>query len=147
MTTDWLTQSRADELIAIEKHATDAEVRDYPAPGGKLTAPLVSFDGAEQFLLDVTRGQISLNVSHQTRHRKTTVLVRLDLTGAWHRNPDDTEIPTPHIHLYQEGYDDKWAYSLPPGVFGDLADLFRTLQDFMTYCNITHPPLVRARLV
>ena len=142
-----MTQAEADRLISIEKHAADTEERPYPAPGGKLTAPLVSSDGADQFLLDITRGQISLKVSHQTRYRKTTVLVRLDLGGATHRNPDDSEISTPHIHLYREGYDDKWAFPLPDHVFADLADLFQTAQDFMAYCHITQPPRIRPRLL
>jgi hypothetical protein len=35
--------------------------------------------------------------------------MRLDLDGPPHRNPDDEEIPWPHLHVYREGYGDKWA--------------------------------------
>lgn len=144
---DGLTQSEADALFVMEKLAADKEVRTYPRPGEAMTAPLVSPDGREQFLLDVTRGQIGLKVSHQTRGRRIVVLVRLDLEGARHRNPDGTEIDTPHIHLYKEGYDSKWAHPLPVGVFTDLSDLSHTLDDFMEYCNITRPPVIRRRLL
>ena len=147
MTDDDLTQAEANALIAMEKHAADEVVRDYPQPGRAITAPLVSADGREHFLLDVTCGQIRLKVSHQTRYRKTIILVRLDLRGARHRNPDGREIDTPHIHLYREGYDHKWAQPLPDGHFVDLDDLFRTLQDFMEYCNITNPPTIKPRLL
>lgn len=144
---DDLTQSEADALRAMEKLAADKEVRTYPRPGEAMTAPLVSLDGREEFLLDVTRGQIGLKVSHQTRCRRVVVLVRLDLEGARHRNPDGTEIDTPHIHLYKEGYGTKWAHPLPGGVFADLSDLSQTLDDFMEYCNITKRPIIRRRLL
>jgi hypothetical protein len=145
---DHLAQPDADALIAMEKHAADRVVRDYPAPGGTITAPLVSSDGREHFLLDVTRGRIRLlQASHQLRSQKTIILVRLDLEGPRHRNPDGAEIDTPHIHLYREGYDDKWAYTVPSGHFANLGDLFRTLEDFMTYCNVTDPPTIRPRLL
>lgn len=147
MTVERLTQGDADALMKMDKHAGDALVRDYPEPGAKLTAPLVAASGREEFLLDVTRGRISLKVSHQTRCHKTVVLVRLDLMGASHRNPDGSEISSPHIHLYREGYDDKWAYPVSPAHFQDLGDLFRTLQDFMRYCNISRPPTIRPRLL
>lgn len=147
MTIEELTQKEANALVKMEKQAADALIRDYPEPGGKLVAPLVSVDGGEEFLLDVTRSRIALKVSHQTRWHTTVILVRLDLVGAGHRNPDGGEIPAPHIHLYREGYDDRWAYDIPSGRFQDLEDPFQTLQDFMAYCNVSHPPTIRPRLV
>jgi len=42
--------------------------------------------------------------------------------------------------LYREGYADKWAYSIPDGVFSNIADPWQVLQDFMSYCNIVRPP-------
>ncbi|KJU85379.1 prophage protein [Candidatus Magnetobacterium bavaricum] len=38
------------------------------------------------------------------------ILLRLCFGGHPHRNPDDTEISSPHLHRYREGYADKWAY-------------------------------------
>jgi hypothetical protein len=32
--------------------------------------------------------------------------MRLDLDGPPHRNPDDQEIPCPHLHIYRAGYGD-----------------------------------------
>lgn len=76
----------------------------------------------------------------QNRARMTVVLVRLDLSGASHRNPDDTEIPAPHLHLYREGFGDKWAVAVPDDRFTVTTDLWTTLNDFMRFCNITRPP-------
>ncbi|HEY7442131.1 MAG TPA: hypothetical protein VH701_06920 [Vicinamibacterales bacterium] len=33
--------------------------------------------------------------------------------GAPHRNPDDEEIPCPHLHLYREGYGDSLGDAAP----------------------------------
>ena len=68
------------------------------------------------------------------------VLVRIDLGGPPHRNPDGEEVGTPHIHVYREGYGDKWAFPVPGDRFRELADVWTTLEDFLRYCNVTRPP-------
>lgn len=138
-----LTQSEADALIAMEKHRVDDTRHNYPSSGELLTTPLSSPDKREQFLIDIRRGRIDLlKVTHQNRARVVVVLVRLDLGGAPHRNPDGQEIPCPHLHLYREGFGDKWAVSVPPSEFKDTRDLWRTLSDFLTYCRVTKPPII-----
>jgi len=51
-------------------------------------------------------------------------------------------MPCPHIHLYREGYGDKWAYPVDLTRFGRMSDLFLTLSDFMEYCNIVEQPVI-----
>jgi hypothetical protein len=136
-----LIQEEADALIAMPKLRTNDDVSYYPNPGDSLVIPLVSCDKKEAFLLDIRRGRIDLKkATFQNRARKTIVLVRLDLNGAPHRNPDGEEIASPHLHVYREGYGDKWAGPLPADVFSDTSDQWTTLSDFMRYCNITEPP-------
>ncbi|HXM46977.1 MAG TPA: hypothetical protein VN956_03845 [Pyrinomonadaceae bacterium] len=142
-----LTQAEADALIAIEKHRVNEESYDYPNLGGSICVPLISPDKRENFLLDVSRGRIDLKKgTYQTRARQIVVLVRLDFGGQPHRNPDDAEIPSPHLHVYREGYGDKWAMPLPTDSFPNIADLSQTLDDFMRFCNITEPPLIERGL-
>jgi len=142
-----LTQAEADALIAIEKHRVNEESYDYPGLGGSICIPLISPDKRENFLLDVSRGRIDLKKgTYQTRARQIVVLVRLDFGGQPHRNPDDAEISSPHLHVYREGYGDKWAMPLPTDSFPNIADLWRTLEDFMRFCNITEPPLIERGL-
>lgn len=74
------------------------------------------------------------------------VLVRLDLGGAPHRNPDDEEVPVPHLHVYREGYGDKWAVPVPVSAFRDLSDIMIALDDFLRFCNITLPPRIERGL-
>ena len=142
-----LTQSEADALIAMEKHRVTEDRAYFPMGGQKLVLSLESVDRREQFLLDVSRGQIDmLKVKMQNRGRQVVVLVRLDLGGAPHRNPDDEEIPAPHLHLYREGYGDKWAIPIPVDTFRATNDLWTTLEDFMRFCNITQPPRIERGL-
>jgi hypothetical protein len=136
-----LTQVEADALIAMPKHRMDEHVVNYPAPGGKVGVPLVSENKRENFFLDVTRGRIELHKgTYQTRARQVVILVRLDFGGQTHRNPDHEVITSPHLHVYREGYGDKWAMPLPAGDFPNAEDPWQTLFDFLRYCNITQPP-------
>jgi hypothetical protein len=132
MPTSEITQTEADALIAVEKQRVNDDEHNYPGGGGKLTIPLQSADRREQFMLDISRRRIDLyKGKYQNRARQIVVLVRLDIGGAPHRNPDGTEIACPHLHLYREGYGDKWAYPVPLDRFGRMGDLWGTLEDFM----------------
>lgn len=142
-----LTQSEAEALIAMAKHRVDNAEWDYPDLGGGISVPLVSADRREQFVLDIRRGRIDLaKGTYQNRGRQVVVLVRLDFGGAPHRNPDGEEVGSPHLHLYRGGYGDKWAVPVPTDRFANLGDPWRTLDDFMQYCNIVDPPVIRRGL-
>ena len=142
-----LTQAEADALIAMEKHRVNEDRSDFPMGGQSLALPLHSPDKREHFLLDLSRGRIDLlKVKMQNRGRQVVVLVRLDLGGAPHRNPDDEEIPAPHLHVYREGYGDKWAIPVPADRFTTTSDLWTTLDEFMRFCNITQPPHIERGL-
>lgn len=142
-----LTQAEADALIALEKRRIDDREWEYPMLGGSLTIPLASSDRREHFILDIGRGRIDLRKNtFQNRARQVIVLVRLDLGGPPHRNPDGEEIPCPHLHVYREGYGDKWAMPVPSDLFSSPADPWQVLQDFMNYCNIIAPPHIKRGL-
>lgn len=142
-----LSQVEADALIAMEKHRVD-DVRVVFPITGSLTVPLQSPDRREQFLLDIHRGRIDLTkATYQERARQVVVLVRLDLSGPPHRNPDDVDIPCPHLHVYREGYGDKWAVPAPSIDFPRPDDLFSTLEDFLRYCRVTRPPVFERGLL
>lgn len=143
MATTDLVQEEADALIAMEKIKVNDERHSYPGTGGSLTIPLTSQDKREEFLLDVYRGRIDLlKGTYQNRARNVVVLVRVDFGGAPHRNPDGTEVPCPHLHLYREGYGDKWATPLPQAAFPNAGDLWQTLYDFMRFCNVVDQPAI-----
>lgn len=139
-----ILQAEADVLIAMEKQCVEEKITWlFPDPGGKLAIPLVSPDKRENFVLDITRAQIKLTkATYQNRARQAIILMRLDLDGPPHTNPDGQEIPCPHLHIYREGYGDKWASPLPVARYPNVKDLFSTLEEFMRHCNITQPPQI-----
>jgi len=142
-----LTQAEADTLISMEKQRIDDMRWDFPGLGGGIIVPLLSLDKRETFFLDIGRSRIDLmKGTYQNRARQTVILVRLDFGGKPHRNPDDTEISSPHLHIYREGYGDKWAMPVPGKSFTDIDDRWQTLADFMMFCNITEPPLIERGL-
>lgn len=142
-----LTQAEADALLAMAKVREDDRSWKYPEEGGGLSIPLVSKDRREQFFLDVSRGRIDLKREKlQNRARQVAILARLETAGPTHRNPDDSEIPCPHIHLYREGYADKWAFPIPADRFTHLEDAWQTLQEFIAFCNVTEPPTITGGL-
>jgi len=137
------TQAEADGLLAVKKvRVTDTQY-DYPSMGGSIHIPLKSEDRREEFFLDVARGRINLlKGTLQNRARQIIVLARLDYGGPGHPNPDGEEIPCPHLHLYKEGYGDKWAFPIPQDKFPNIGDQWETLSDFMKYINVTQPPTI-----
>jgi hypothetical protein len=138
---DELTQAEAEALLALHKKYRKRVPVNWPGPGAKTTVDLLSLDEREAFLLDVSRASIKLErLVLQTRARVTVVLVRLDIEGPGHRNPDDVESGCPHIHLYREGYHDKWAFPVPSEHFADLSSRQQTVSDFMRFCHIVQPP-------
>ena len=142
-----LTQAEADALIRIEKRRSNNDRHDFPYCGQSLVLPLLSVDKRESFLLDISRGRIDLlRGKYQNRARQVIVLVRLDFGGAPHRNPDEQDIPCPHLHLYKEGYGDKWAVAAPSDRFRNVSDPWVTLEEFMRFCNITEPPYIERGL-
>lgn len=137
------TQAEADALLAVLKERLDDSEWQFPGPIPSVRIPLASRHGSERFVLDLNRGRINvLKRTYQTRGRQVVILARLDLVGAPHRNPDGTEIACPHLHLYREGYEDKWAIPVPRDLFSDLSNRQRTLDEFMAYCNVVKPPVI-----
>lgn len=141
-----LTQQEADTLLVIEKHYKGSENFKFPGLGGNLRIPLHSRDDREEFSLDITRGYIEIRKNTiQKRARKAIILARVDIGGPPHRNPDGEEIACPHIHIYREGFNDKWAYPLPDS-FSNHGDTFLTLSEFMDYCKVATKPRIERDL-
>lgn len=142
-----ITQAEADALLALEKRKADNVIWMFPSMGGSISIPLVSAAAGEDFILDVSRGRINLKKgTFQGRGRQTIILARLDTGGPGHRNPDGEELACPHLHLYREGYGDKWAFIPPVDDFPNLVDPMRTLQDFMRFFKIVDPPTIQRGL-
>ncbi|MCE2471182.1 MAG: hypothetical protein J4G18_04645 [Anaerolineae bacterium] len=128
----------------MEKRRLSEEPIRFPLPRRRASAKLKSVDGKEEFDLDMYLGDIDFpRFSMQLRARQTVILVRLELDGPVHENPDQTKISTPHLHLYREGAGDSWAYPISSDEFTDLSDKWILWKDFMRFCNISIPPRIQ----
>jgi hypothetical protein len=139
----FLSQSEGDLLLAMEKYSSMSEPVDLPALGGTLSIRFVSTNNREEFILNYTRHSINLSKrNHHLRCKKAIGLVRLDLDGPPHHNPDGQEVGSRHLHLYREGFGLKWAFDVPIEVFKNLDSAYETLYDFMKYCNVVQMPQI-----
>ena len=142
-----LTQKEANALIALAKHYFGTDIFTFPPNGESVRIPLFSENKKEEFMLDISRGKVKLTKStFQNRARKVIILFRLDIDGSEHMNPNEERIPSPHLHVYREGYGDKWAYPVPLDKFKNLNDPLQVLEDFMDFCNIITKPHIRGNL-
>lgn len=140
-----LDQTTIDRLLALEKALVASEVIAFPAAGEAVELKAASADGREAFLIDVNRrGKIKVSkCTYQERYKVIEILLRLDVDGPPHENPDGTEVPCPHLHIYREGYATKWAYSIEGKPFTNTADLVQTLRDFLVYCGVKNIPPIQ----
>ena len=151
-----LTQSAANNLLKTPKMKKSGDGYGFPRPGEKLTIPIISHDEQEDLLIDVSRGRIRLTkCTYQERYQQTIILLRLDPGYAPHHNPGTVDVPLPclapyngriiecpHLHVYIEGFMDKWAIPALDDEFPDTTNLYATLLDFFRYCNIVEPPKI-----
>ncbi|MGR3311391.1 MAG: DUF6978 family protein [Candidatus Brocadiales bacterium] len=152
-----LTQDKVNALLALKKKTIKKGIYDFPQGGKHLTIPIISLDEREAFLLDVNRRSIRLTkCTYQERYQGPFILVRLDVDGPPHPNPEVEVVPLPylavyngitllgpHLHIYVEGFMDKWAIPAPEDTFSRTHDLYDTLFDFFNYCNIVEPPIIQ----
>jgi len=137
-----LSQPEADRLILMEKRKLDENVWGFPDWGGSVSVPVESVDRSERFLFDLGRGRIKLSKLKYQERYIIYQLVRLDIDGADHMNPDGAIVPCPHLHRYREGYGDSWAEPCPTEFFTDLSNIRTTLYQFFEFCHVVAPPRV-----
>ena len=128
-----LTQQEAEKLIAMKKlflgNGTITLNESF-----NQTIPLISENKQEHFLLDLRQGRIDLKkLICQNRYDEVIQLVRFESKGV-HENPDGEIIRGAHIHIYKEGYGDKFAF--PVKDFEDVEDVLKALTKFCEFCNI-----------
>lgn len=143
-----LTNAEARFLLSIEKHFDQPdEIVLGPAPI-QWTRILSSVDHHYGFLLDFHRGSIRLekfSINH--RYRTNIVLLRYCSSNR-HTNPDGTTFDGPHVHIYQEGYDDKIASPIKEiGLQNNNPTLEEVMLKIFEFASITDYPSIQSSLV
>lgn len=143
-----LDQATVDALLRLDKLLVNAGAINFPSPGSAQELEVKSSDDRETFLIDTNRrGRIKISkCTYQERYNVIEILLQLDIDGPPHQNPDGTEIPCPHLHIYREGYADKWAQPIPAD-FTNPSDLIATLREFLAYCRVQNIPGINRPLL
>ena len=137
-----LTQREADTLREIEKSFINPSSVRFPERRETKLYPLwYRYDNRrkDDMAISAYRGKKNpKKVSFRLLYAQGIILVRVDTQDPTpHTNPDGTRIEPgePHIHIYKEGFGDKFAYPLPAefNYTDDVIDLF---MDFLSYSHI-----------
>ena len=135
-----LSQERVDYLIKVLKVLKyEGKVIAFPMPTQQEVIEVQSDDmNRDKFLFYINRkGQYNLKkCTYLSRYNNTYNLLRIDINGPPHDNPDGTTVECPHIHIYKEGYNLSWAYPLNSVIKTNPKDLIQVLIDFLKYNNV-----------
>lgn len=119
--------------------------------GYKFKEELNSNDGKNTYNLYLSYGKINIEkISINTVHKQSNkVIVRLDLGNQRHINPDGTIITSDHIHIYKDGYDEKFAYTLDSNefksLFPDRKDRTALLKAYLEFIKVMSIPKITER--
>lgn len=117
----------------------------------QLTIPSVGFQRkynlTKKFLEDEKFGLIINRKGHLNAENLTYImssktyggiLVRLDISGAPHSNPGYIDIPTPHLHIFDDDHGNGTiAYPLDSyEIFSLIEELCDSLHAFLSYNNV-----------
>src|ERR1017187_5991056 len=113
-----LTQTEADQFMQMVKHFVRPPATITIPPGADDTYELAGPNNRETFLLDVWRGTLRLSkLKYQNRVQTAVILVRLDVDGAPHTNPDGVRLSGTDLSLLKEGFDENWESPVDRGKF------------------------------
>ena len=142
-----ISQTEFDFLMSEEKSFDDLvlPVRLGPSPI-QWSRQINAISTKEVFLLDFYRGSFELSkYTINKRYRQTVILLRYDNNGR-HTNPDGVLFEGAHVHLYRDGFNDKFAFPVSDiGV--DNSDSMETVFiKIMHFCNVKKIPIIEVSM-
>ncbi len=138
-----LTQAEFDFIIGQPKQFEDkiTPIELGPAPIS-WSRKILSLNSNDVFLLDFYRGSFELSrFTFNKRYRQTIILFRYD-QGGRHTNPDGQTFNGPHIHIYREGFGDKFAFPISEIGILDTDTIESIFNKLMRYSNVSRIPSV-----
>lgn len=130
-----------NELMQLDKFI-ESKKNFLPHKGEKAQINIYDSSKREKFIVDINRsGKFEDKATIQTRYVTggNVVIIRLDINGPEHENPDGNIIERNHIHIYKEGYDTRYAYNLSSfhlTYFKNITDFLCLFDDYCDYNNI-----------
>lgn len=141
-----LTQDEFEYILGLEKEFSENDnILLGPNPIS-WSRDIKSKTTKDMFILGFRRASIEVKkFTYNKRFRSCITLLRYDSMGA-HTNPvgtDEKRFDGPHVHLYREGFEDKWAFPVSSIGVDSSDDISGVLAKIFKYCNIaTHPIIV-----
>lgn len=128
-----------EELKLSLKHL-DFNLLNTPFGRVSFTNDVLSRINDIKFKLDIYRGnrepdRFNLNLRFSETNE---TLVRLDVNGGSHENPDGSTAPQSHIHIYNSDFGKKDAFAFPVNLedFPNTRTLYDASVSFLDYTNI-----------
>ncbi len=137
-----ITQMEFEFLLAQEEEFNLLDpIKLGPAPQ-QWVRQIKSIETKDIFLLDFYRGSFELTkYTYNNRYRQSIILLRYDSKGR-HTNPDGELLDGPHVHIYREGFNDKFAFPISE-VGVDLVDTMEiVLAKILRFCNVNKIPSI-----
>lgn len=138
-----ITQTEYDFLMKQDKVFDDdlTSIQLGPAPI-HWTRQINSSATNDIFLLDFYRGSFELSkYTINKRYRQTIIMLRYDNAGR-HTNPDGVLFEGQHVHLYKEGYNDKFAFPVSVIDVTDNDSMEVVFNKIMQFCNVKKFPSI-----
>ena len=142
-----ITQVEYDFLMRQDKSFDDliSPIRLGPAPV-QWVKKISSITSKEIFLLDFYKGSFELsNYTINKRYKQTIIMMRYD-NGGRHTNPDGELFEGPHLHLYREGFNDKFAFPVSEVKVVDSDTVEQVFKKIMHFCNINQVPTIEVSM-
>lgn len=145
-----MTQSEFNYILGLKKtFQNSAEILLGPPPM-KWSREIIANQTRDLFLLDFRRGSLEIvKYTYNKRFRNSVVLVRYDSVGK-HTNPPGTDgasFDGSHIHIYREGFDDKWAFPVSEIGLSGTENIDAVLDKLLDYCNIAARPIIKLTII
>lgn len=138
-----ITQAEYVFLMEQEKDFDDlaTPIKLGPAPL-QWVRQIHSLATKEVFHLDFYRGSFELSkYTVNNRYRQTIIMLRYD-NGGRHTNPDGVLFEGPHVHLYREGYNDKFAFPVSEINVLESDTMENVFNKIMHFCNVKRFPTI-----
>jgi hypothetical protein len=138
-----ISQQEFEYLLKLDKEFEDLSNRIQLGPAPiQWTRKLISSGNHETFFFDFYRGSFELSkYTFNKRYRQTIIMLRYD-NGGRDTNPDGVLIIGPHVHLYKEGYNDKFAYPISEIKANSSDSMEEVLKKIMQFCNVNKMPTI-----
>jgi hypothetical protein len=131
-----LTQSEADGLRIVRKLFLDKMPLIINQPYSEQRQLRSETNPYDTFYLNINQTAIEFGKYNTLTRYFSICLVRICIDkDSVHENPDGKKIKGHHIHIYKEGYADRFAYPLENYNFSNF-DIVPLLRQFLRFCNI-----------